>query len=165
MSLFEGIQRIHGRNPVVYQFLKFAISGTFGAAIDFSVFTLLTRGIGFHFIEANLVSVLVAMGATFLFNKFWTFRYGDNKNLHRQSAKFFIVSSFSYGINQLILYSVVTYTSLELILGSNEDFGAKIIASLVAMVTNFTGYKFWAFRNKEERRQAREARKNPSSNS
>ncbi|MBI4022278.1 MAG: GtrA family protein, partial [Candidatus Andersenbacteria bacterium] len=91
------------------QFVKFGITGTIGAAVDFSTFILLTRGFGVtavyavleqKFIVANNISVLLAIMSNFLFNKYWTFR-DPSRQVVRQWAGYFSLSGATWILNQL----------------------------------------------------------------
>lgn len=144
-SLKEFVQK----NKVgLTQFLKFVVTGTVGAGIDFAIYGALTRLAHFYFLYANLCSVFLAILATFILNKYWTFESREPGAWKSQSWKFFVVAGTNYVLQQLILTLIVFYTPLERITGKSlKDIGAKVIAVGIVMFSNFFLNKYWTFRN------------------
>lgn len=161
------------------QFVRFACVGCVGAAVDFGLLFILTELVGFRtvwqvpglshvasdgkggLIVANLVSVLLAMVAVFLLNKYWTFRDPRADMLARQGVGFFCLYCVTYVLNQL-LTSLFLFYVLPALLGARvvapagganpEDFSfaalcaAKILAVGVCLFVNFIGLKLLVFR-------------------
>lgn len=139
----------------IHQFVKFAITGTIGAVIDFGLFFILTRLLhwrtivlvfGYPVIAANMVSVFVAIIVIFLFNKYWTF--GDREHSAiRQGIQYFSFNFVTWVLNQLLTsyfaFHVVLFARL---FGDYRDFAAKVMAIGIIMVVNFLGSKFLIFR-------------------
>lgn len=139
--------KVFSRYPFILEFLKFAVVGTLGAAVDFSVYALLTRAWHWYYIYATAVSVFLAILNNFLLNKYWTFKKGTTGKTTRESVRFFIVSLINYFLQLGILYSVVEFTSLQKIFGQGEDLAAKVIAIGIVLFSNYFGNKFWTFRD------------------
>lgn len=140
---------------VVRQFIKFAITGTIGAVVDFGTYGIITRGIGWDFLytvfgrtisTANNISVFLAIISNFIINKYWTFRYREG-NVLGQGVSYFVFNFFTWMINQLL----VSYFAFDLIVfnqvfGENKDLAAKVAAIGFIMILNFLGTKLLVFR-------------------
>ena len=68
------------------RFIRFALVGTLGAAIDFSVFNLAIQMFGIKPVWANVISFSVAVVSNFIWNRFWTFPDSRTKPIRRQLA-------------------------------------------------------------------------------
>ncbi len=156
-GIIDRVKELHSRNAGIYQFFKFAVTGTIGAAFDFGIFAILHSYFGWHYLRANFVSVFIAICVTFLFNKFWTFRAKGTEDLRRQTFKFFVVATANYFLQQLLLFLFVSYLPLEAIFGKVtqadiEDFSnikaliCKALAIFIVMFSNFFLNKFWTFK-------------------
>jgi len=130
-------------SPIAKEVIKFGIVGVANTCIDFSVYILLTRTIGFfgrYLILANIISFLVAVTNSYYWNRRWTFRSNDAKRVS-QYSKFLIVNLFGMAINTGVL-SLLVYK------GHLYDVFAKICAVVVAMFWNYIINKIWVFRTK-----------------
>lgn len=156
---FERLQKTAHRSlpPSLRQFVKFGIAGTFGFVVDISVYLSLTRllqwttvlsVLGYEIIAPNLVSVLAAMVAVFLLNKYWTFRDPRPEELARQGARFFGIYLTTYILNQIITsFFAFRVHILQSVFGPRTDIAAKIIAIGIILFVNFVGSKFLVFRH------------------
>ncbi len=158
---FRLVEKLPARyQNTAKQFIKFGVTGTIGAIVDFSSYALLTRGfswtatyhlLGQEISAANNVSVLLAILSNFLFNKRWTFR-DTNKNIAGQGASYFVLNIFTWTLNQLLM-SFFTYQVpwLEALFGQQKDFVAKALAIGIILFINFFGSKFLIFRKQTAR--------------
>jgi len=150
--------------PVRYQrtarqFLKFGITGTIGALVDFGSYNLMTRLFGFvafyevlgqKIIIANNISVFLAIVSNFVFNKYWTFR-DSSEHVVQQWTGYFILNFVTWTLNQLLMsYLTFEVAGMEAIFGSQRDNAAKAIAIAVILFLNFAGSKFLIFRKRQE---------------
>lgn len=149
-----------GKMPQRYQntakqFIKFAITGSIGAVVDFTSYNILTRGIGwddiyfvfgYEIIAANLVSVFLAILSNFIFNKYWTFR-DPNKAIVKQWAGYFTLNVITFLLNQIFTSFFAFRVPLtEAVFGTQKDNAAKAIAIGFILFLNFLGSKFMIFR-------------------
>jgi len=134
------------KRPYLIQFVKFSIVGFSGASIDFGLFAILTRIFHIYYLYSTAISVIAAITSNFIFNKYWVFQRGQSGKTKQEYINFFIVSSFTYFLNLAITYSIVEFTSSELLFGHNEDFFAKVVANAIILFINFFAYKFWTFK-------------------
>ena len=80
------------------RFFKFAIVGTIGAVVDFSVFNLLTRFTAINPVVASVCSFTVAIASNFTWNRFWTYPDSRSKSLAQQLSEFAVVNIVGVGI-------------------------------------------------------------------
>ncbi|MDP3997510.1 MAG: GtrA family protein [bacterium] len=146
--------------PVKYQklareFLKFGITGTVGAIVDFGSYNILSRGFGwdsvyhlfgYELIAANLVSVPLAICSNFILNKYWTFHNTEKKVL-RQSTGYFVMNVFTFALNQLLVsFFAFRVPAVGNIFGNQKDNAAKVLAIGIILFVNFLGSKWLVFR-------------------
>ncbi len=139
------------------QFIKFAITGTIGAMVDFATYNVITRLLGFtayyvvfgqKIIIANNISVLLAIVSNFVFNKYWTFR-DPSKQVMRQWTGYFLLNTFSWMLNQLLVSLFVFKVPLMTeLFGGQRDNAAKALAIGIILFVNFFGSKFIIFRKR-----------------
>lgn len=156
------IQRTVGALPLRYhnsarQFIKFIVTGSIGAIVDFSTYNILTRGLdwtsfytvfGQPILLANNISVLLAIISNFLLNKYWTFRNLDT-NVVQQGAGYFTLNAITWTLNQLLVSFFTFQVPLMVTLfGTQRDNAAKALAIGCILFINFFGSKFVIFRKK-----------------
>ena len=88
------------RNLVLY-----GIIGCCTAALDFLVFTGLTRFTAIHYIIANVISCCCGITASFLLNRKYNFKVTDHTV--RRMAIFFCVGIFGMFLSSVILHFCV----------------------------------------------------------
>lgn len=124
---------------VYRQFIKFAIVGTSNTAIDFAIYTALTRLSAYwfnHKIGAAALAFVMATINSYVWNKYWTFKNTSDKH-HIQLIKFVTVGAIGLLFNVLIFW-------LLLPLGW-YDLGVKGLAIILVLFWNFTINKLWTF--------------------
>lgn len=139
------------------QFLKFGMTGVLGAIIDFSIFNILTRVIGwdtiyyvlgFEIIAANLVSVSITIISNFYLNKYWTFR-NQSQAVVSQGVGYFALNSVTFVLNQILTsFFAFRVPLIANLFGTQKDNIAKVIAIGLILFVNFAGSKFVIFRKK-----------------
>lgn len=144
------------------QFVKFLVTGTVGASVDFGTYNILTRLIGwdtifqpfgYEIIAANLVSVFLAISTNFALNKYWTFKNPDAA-IFKQWSGYFGLNTITFILNQLLTsFFAFRVPIIGLIFGSQKDNIAKAIAIGCILLLNFLGSKFLIFRRQESRHQ------------
>ena len=141
--------------PFFNQFGKFAVVGFLGAAIDFSVlnwishFTGITAGLTLGWI--NIPGFLIAVINSYFWNKMWTFKIQtelgsvrDPSSVWGSFPKFLSVTIISLAINS---GTIIALTSISFGFDSQIWLNiSKVAANAVALVWNFIGYKFFAFK-------------------
>ena len=126
------------------RFVKFALVGTLGAVVDFSVLNFGILVLGFSKPVANTFSFSAAVLSNFTWNRLWTFPESRNRPVLPQLAQFTLVNVAGYFINQTIFLGL-DYLLLHRwgVLGYNLS---KAIATLVVLFWNFGVNRIWTFR-------------------
>ena len=132
---------------ILWQFSKFALVGVLNTAIDFGILNLLilltgiTSGLGI--IPLNAVSFTTAVINSFFWNKKWVFQSRKDANF----LTFFAITLIGLSINSGIVYMITTFVP-PVFISSNTIWVniAKVLATGVSLVWNFTGYKLIVFK-------------------
>lgn len=122
------------------QFVRYCIIGVINTALDFGIYTGLTRGFAFwseHYLVANVFSFTMVVTWSFFWNKYWTFKNRERQHAS-QYAKFVIATIIGVGISESILYVGVELFSLH-------DILSKVIAAPLVVAWNFSAYRTWTF--------------------
>lgn len=118
------------------QLAKFCLVGASGYVVNLTVYALLLRGLGVHYIPAAICSFLVAVTNNYTWNRLWTFR--DRRgHVAYQGLRFLIVSIAALVANLAVLYVLVTIGVGEL--------PAQAVAIILVTPLNFAGNKLWSF--------------------
>ena len=121
--------------------LTFGAVGMIGFCVDAAVLHV-GLGAGLPAWGARLISLFLAMQATFLINGLHVFRSLDRARLHRQWAGYMLANGFGNFCNYWIF---VTLVSLHWAVVSNH-YAALAIGSLSAWAINFAGTRLFVFR-------------------
>lgn len=158
----ELVLRFVEKLPLRYQstakqFLKFGVTGTIGAIVDFSTYALLTRAFGwttlysiagYEISAANNVSVFLAITSNFIINKYWTFSTTGG-NVAAQGAGYLVLNIITWVFNQILMsFFAFQVPIFESLFGNQKDFAAKVAAIGIILFVNFFGSKFLVFRKK-----------------
>lgn len=121
------------------QFLRFCCIGALGFTVDALVLLLLIHSLGMSPFAARVLSILVALTVTWVLHRSWTFRTA-NANRMAEWLRFAVVNGFGGGLNYLV------YAAILVALPGTSPLVALVGGSAAALVANFLGSKFWAFR-------------------
>jgi len=121
------------------QLVKFCVVGASGYAVNLVVYTLLLRGLDFHYVPAAIGSFLVAVSSNYLWNRLWTFSRERGHVVH-QGLRFFVVSTLALVANLVVLHLLVSAGVGEVV--------AQAIAIVLVTPVNFVGNKLWSFRHR-----------------
>jgi putative flippase GtrA len=133
-------ERIKAYKVHILQFVKFNLVGIMNTAVDFAVFTLLTF-LGMQYLIAQVISYSCGIVNSYLWNKFWTFQQKKGFS-SAEVLKFIIVNIVSLGVSLFFLYIFRDKVGLHVLV-------SKLIATLLAVIVNFAGNKFWVFTQKD----------------
>jgi putative flippase GtrA len=134
------------------QFIKFGIVGVLNTGVDWVVFYLLANSLlNDEKTIAKVISFMVAMLNSYLFNTIWTFKKEYKKATSGSAGvtkgaifgKFAVVSLVGWGVNVLVFNraSLIDYSLL-----GNKDLLALVLASGAAIVWNFFANKLWTYK-------------------
>ena len=122
------------RNLILY-----GIIGSFTSALDFAVFTLLSKYIGIHYIIANCISVLVGITTSFALNRSYNFRVKD------KTGKRFLIF-LTVGLCGLLLSNLILYVGIDML--SGDELIVKLASIVLVVGFQFILNKFITFKEK-----------------
>lgn len=133
----------------MYQLVKFGIVGLLNTAIDFGIlnFGSALTGIysGTGIITINIISFSVAVINSYFWNRLWVF--DKSGRIHfKEFLQFLVVSFIAIVINSAIVFGITTFAPFGGVTPAVLENIAKIIATVVSLVWNFLGYKFFVFK-------------------
>ncbi len=121
------------------KFLRFAIVGATGFLVDAGVLWLLLTYTPLGPLSARVIAIALAMTATWLLNRRFTFG---------ASRRSIVVEGFRYGfiglVTSLVNYGV--YAGLLIMAPLLSPYAALVAASIAAMLFSFFGYSRYVFR-------------------
>jgi putative flippase GtrA len=98
----------HAHGPSLsWQAIKFALVGASGTIVTFVLLTLLHKGLGWEVWVANIPAYAAGMVNNYLWNRHWTFRHVERRNVLHQGTQFFAISLVGLVLNTFILQSLV----------------------------------------------------------
>jgi putative flippase GtrA len=156
--------RFGGSKPKeLERFLKFAVVGTIGAAIDLGLTNLLMHFV-FHVKEGDNVLVMLAAGigfvvavcSNFIWNRYWTYPESRSRAIIVQLAQFFVVNVFGLVIREIVLAVLTTpltalvkraaggsmASDFQVQIGANL---AIMVALVIVMLWNFFVNRYWTY--------------------
>ena len=135
----------------VIQFIKFAVVGVSNTAVDWIVYYGLSRLVltaDDQKSTAKLISFVLAVLNSYLWNTIWTFKseyqksVGKKNNISQKGTIFFrfvIVSLIGWGVNYIAFR--ITLNQIP-----QPDIIALVVASGAAVLWNFFANKFWTYK-------------------
>lgn len=139
------------------RFIRFAIVGAIGAAIDFGVFNLLTHFVPYfreNAVFAQAISFTLAVFSNFTWNRLWTYPDSRSKSIMRQWVQFAVVSVIGLAIRTPIFLwleglLIRTFSSwfpkgavTPIVIAHNA---ALAIVIGTVMIWNFIANRYWTY--------------------
>ena len=87
--------------------LRYLVSGSTSAVIDFLFLYLLTDIWGMHYLFSAILAFIIAFFVSFFLQKFWTFEDDSTERVHEQAVLYFVVAGINLGINTALMYYFV----------------------------------------------------------
>jgi len=137
--------------PIILQIAKYGAVGAFNTFLDWGVvntliaLTSISSGLWFSVFAGT--GFIVANIGSFFWNKYWTFTSNGQVSQSGNMIQFFAVSAVGFGVKVAIASLVVN------VIGAPEGFSSEqwanignVSGTMLSMVWNFVGYKFWVFK-------------------
>ncbi|OGZ09688.1 MAG: hypothetical protein A3D67_02020 [Candidatus Lloydbacteria bacterium RIFCSPHIGHO2_02_FULL_51_22] len=131
------------RHFVQFKIVRYLISGGTAAAINLSLLFLLTEFVGMWYLASSVLSFIAGFTASFLFQKFWTFRDTRREVIPRQLVLHLGAALGTLFVNTALLYVAVDVFDMWYML-------AQFIVSGMLAVGSFFIYNLYIFRNPVE---------------
>lgn len=91
--------------------------------------------------------VILAIFVSYLLNRLYTFKFGDQKITVKQVGQFYVIAL----VGMIIAVSVSTLVNTSLKGDPNADWGIASLAGMIAgFIWNFNGQRLWTFRRKHD---------------
>lgn len=147
-------RKSHRRTIVTDRRLKFAAVGVANTATDFIFFNILAAVMGVPPILANICSTGIAMGQSFVFNKFFVFQ-SRGGNRWQQGALFLLVTiTAMWGVQSIVIWilhapadwfaaRLIASPELASALALN---GTKAAATVASLIWNYAFYRSVVFK-------------------
>ncbi|QQG50884.1 MAG: GtrA family protein [Candidatus Saccharibacteria bacterium] len=133
------------------QKMRFVLVGGLNTAIDFGLLFLL-RSFGLPVITSNIISTTAAFCFSFFANKKYTFKTTDT-NIVREIVFFVAITLFGLWVLQTVVIYVVTAAFSGLRIPDNLTLLiAKLVATVVSLVWNYTMYSRVVFTKQPNQR-------------
>jgi putative flippase GtrA len=131
-DLFERVRHLF------HEIAKFGVVGIVGFVITEVGFNLCHFDLKLGLFTSNAIATVVATAATFVGNKFWTFRHRAGHGTTRETVLFFVLN----GVGMLIQYAAVWICE--------DGFGVKdkllINVAFLGGICVATVFRFWSYR-------------------
>ena len=121
------------------QFVKFGIVGALNTSIQFVVFVVLFRWLNIPMLVASGVGYLAGIINSYLINRVWTFEVREKRQTG-EFLRFVAVNIVSMGVNLGTLKMLADGVGLM-------PEVAQVLAIGSSLVVNFSGNKWWTFRD------------------
>ena len=143
----------------IKQALKFSLVGVFNTAVDYVIFYIMLSLLNVDKSISQIFATAIAMCGSYIINKYWTFsEHGKSKK--SQVVKFITTNIVSMCCT--IVFMNIFHDFLHVHEWANSLFDivgisfrldgdiavmfCKIVASVLSLVINFLGNKFWVFK-------------------
>jgi putative flippase GtrA len=140
----SAVSRLLSRDRASGQAVRFLIVGLTNTVVDLGAFYLLTRISGMPDIAAKTISYVLGIGNSFVWNKYWTFGARGSGRGWREFGLFFLVNLPPLAVN-IVVFSLLGLWTTSGSFAARE--GKAFIAAIVAVVWNFLGSRYLAFRH------------------
>jgi len=121
----------------LWKFLKFAIVGFSGLIVDFGITYVCKELLKIQKYISNSIGFTAAASSNYVLNRIWTFQSKDPEIMIEYS-EFLIISLIGLGINNFILWLIITKFKLNFYL-------SKLFAIGVVTIWNFLANYFITF--------------------
>jgi putative flippase GtrA len=144
-SLAKLLDFVYNNSKEMDRFIKFAIVGTVGAGVDFSILNLMHKVFTWSLLASNSLSFTCAVLSNFTWNRLWTFPESRERPIRTQLSQFALVNVIGLGINNLVLINLAALFSR--FIPDPFDYNlAKAIAIIIVLFWNFGINRIWTYR-------------------
>ncbi|MBT3539058.1 GtrA family protein [Candidatus Parcubacteria bacterium] len=127
---------------VRHQFAKYFVVGFSGVFLDMGTLILFKEKFGWTPVFAVVINQIFLLTYNFFLNKYWSFR--NREMPHKQLVRFLSLAGFNYVFSVIMMYIFSDHF--------NFDYRLVRIGTIIVMVSwNFFLYKYWVYREVEEK--------------
>lgn len=140
---------IHKNNSLFVQFFRSIFVGGFASVVDLAVFYVLAIMLYLHPNLATTISFIFGLLTNYYLSQIWVFHYTPQSRT-KSFTLFTVIALVGLGLNNLLLYIMINYHILKDLFkidnGDTITMLAKIIATFIVFVWNFSARKYFIFR-------------------
>ena len=122
----------------ILKFIKFGVVGFTGIFIDFGITYLCKEILKIQKYISNSIGFTVAATSNYILNRVWTFKSND-PNIAAEYSEFLVISLVGLGINNLILWFLVSRFKMNFYI-------SKLFAIGVVTIWNFFANYYITFK-------------------
>jgi putative flippase GtrA len=135
----SGLRRLYERfRLLIHEGAKFGIIGIIGVVVYNLVNGLLHFKVGTGPLTAATVAVVITTIASYIANRYWSFRHRERTTVPRESLMFFVLN----GVGLLIQWALVGFTVYGL---GETGKVANLVANNLGIALG-TLFRFWSYR-------------------
>lgn len=133
---------------------RFLIVGVLNTLVDLGALSFLlyfnpTKTTGWYYPFFKSLSFVLALGNSYYFNSHFSFNDSQKKDSSLTLiSKFLLVSLFAFSLN-ISLASILNHFNIWSLNARLWGVLAALITSLLGLIINFIGYRFWVFKKEE----------------
>ncbi len=124
-----------------HKLARYLISGLSATAVNFLFLYLFTEKVGFHYLVSVVLAFVMALGVSFILQKFWTFKDTNKEGVHRQAVIYASVAVVNTLLNVLFVYLLVEHAHLHYLVG-------QFISSGFIAFESYFIYQIFIFKKK-----------------
>jgi len=121
------------------QFFRYAVAGGVATVADFTVYALLVKVLGIHYLIGNACAFSAGIGVNYLASIWWVFASRSIRSKRAEVTIFALIGIIGLGISQLSMYVGVDVVGIY-------DLLAKVGATVCTLIWNFSARKWLLFR-------------------
>jgi|SRR6266481_6512493 len=141
---------LFSRIPILWQFVKFGLTGVANTAINFGILNVLVSSsniaAGWPIYLFASIAFVGSLINSYIWNSHWSFE-NNNSRTTKEFIEFFLVTFVGLQINSIVVYFVATHvTPFSGISPQRWVNVANVIATLTVMFWNFAGFRYLVFK-------------------
>ena len=117
-------------NKLLIQIFKFGIVGGIAAVIDFIIYYISYKFVGFNPLVANVIAFSISVIYNFYASVKWVFDVDNNKNKKRIFMEFIVFAIIGLLLSELLLFAFINRMNINKMI-------AKVLATIIVMIFNF----------------------------
>lgn len=119
---------------------RYLISGGIATALNLLLLYLGTDGLGLHYLLSSIISFSIATVASFLLQKFWTFKNASLTQTPAEFSLYLVLTLFNLVLNSALMFLFVSMLNVWYLF-------AQIITAAFIAIESYLFYKFAVFRS------------------
>ena len=114
------------------QFVRYLITGGVSAALEYGLFALLLKGLGWTPVHAHMLAYVVVAALNFALNRNWTFK--SNGHVHKQMVYYLLLLLCNFWASSGVIFVLTAWLGIPALL-------AKLLVMGMVVGWNFVLYK------------------------